>query len=144
MDKQDLYELAVDTLSRRDYSRDRLSRALKKHTQDHALVDEVISKLAAQNYLNDDRIIEQEINKLISKRYGLTRVKQELRKKGFVGAQADTALSNLDTDWFALAAELYEKKFGETPPEDPKDKAKRIRYLQYRGHSMKDIMEIMA
>ncbi|WP_425439651.1 hypothetical protein [Photobacterium proteolyticum] len=47
-------------------------------------------------------------------------------------------------DWFELEEELRSKKFGDEMPEDTKEKAKQARYLQYRGHSMTLIMELLS
>ncbi len=38
-----------------------------------------------------------------------------------------------DQDWSALALEVRRKKFGEIEPVDLKDKARQMRFLQYRG-----------
>ncbi|MEM8685156.1 MAG: RecX family transcriptional regulator [Pseudomonadota bacterium] len=42
-------------------------------------------------------------------------------------------LSEFDGDWYALAVDVRMKKFGPGPASDFKDKARQMRFLQYRG-----------
>lgn len=101
-------------------------------------------RLISHHYLDDSRLIEKEIKKQLAKRHGPSRIKQELRQKGLELLAIEQALEDLDVDWFELAEELRIKKFGDELPTDPKEKAKQIRYLQYRGHAMGIIIELLS
>lgn len=47
---------------------------------------------------------------------------------------ADTAASDAaNVDWLTLAVEIRVKKFGASVPTTPKEKARQLRFLQYRG-----------
>jgi SOS response regulatory protein OraA/RecX len=50
---------------------------------------------------------------------------------------------SLDIDWRAMARELKNKKFGNSKAVDAKSKARQIRYLQYKGHAISDIMSVL-
>ena len=45
----------------------------------------------------------------------------------------DDVLGHIDEDWRALATEVRVKKFGRSRPAEFKDKARQMRFLQYRG-----------
>ncbi|WP_241520014.1 regulatory protein RecX [Vibrio vulnificus] len=74
----------------------------------------------------------------------LCHYKQELRQKGLDTLLIEQAIEDLDVDWFEICQQAKEKKFSDSLPVDAKEKAKMIRYLQYRGHSMAVIMEILT
>ena len=143
MDFDKLYDIAIGALARRDYSAKQLTLFLKSHCNDDDKVSQIISRLSDHNYLNDGRLLEREINKYLAKQYGQSRIQQELRRKGFNDTDIGLALEGLETDWLAMAQDLKNKKFGTAKPADPKDKAKQIRYLQYKGHAMSDIMALI-
>nr|WP_305845495.1 regulatory protein RecX [Photobacterium leiognathi] len=56
----------------------------------------------------------------------------------------DQALEDTDVDWFELCLKAKEKKFGDSLAADHPEKAKMVRYLQYRGHSMSAILECIS
>ena len=144
MNEQDLYDQAITLLAKRDYASGEIKRCLKRYSSDEDSINSVMDRLISHHYLDDSRLIEKEIKKQLAKRHGPTRIKQELRQKGLELLAIEQALEDLDVDWFELAEELRIKKFGDELPTDPKEKAKQIRYLQYRGHIMGIIMELLS
>jgi regulatory protein len=144
MNEQDLYDQAVTLLAKRDYASGEIKRCLKRYSSDEDSINSVMDRLISHHYLDDSRLIEKEIKKQLAKRHGPSRIKQELRQKGLELLAIEQALEDLDVDWFELAEELRIKKFGDELPIDPKEKAKQIRYLQYRGHTMGIIMELLS
>lgn len=144
MNEQDLYDQAVTLLAKRDYASGEIKRCLKRYSSDEDSINSVMDRLISHHYLDDSRLIEKEIKKQLAKRHGPSRIKQDLRQKGLELLAIEQALEDLDVDWFELAEELRIKKFGDELPTDPKEKAKQIRYLQYRGHTMGIIMELLS
>ena len=142
--EQELYDQAVALLAKRDYASGEIRRLLKQHCSDADIVEEAMDRLLSHHYLDDSRLVEKEIRKNLAKHHGISRIKQELRQKSLDPLAIEQALEELDVDWFELASELKTKKFGDDIPEDPKEKAKQIRYLQYRGHTMSVIMELLT
>ena len=135
-----LYDLAVDLLAKRDYSSGDLRRYLsQKGGKDD--VEIVMNTLLSHHRLDDYSLAEKEINKQINKLHGISRIKQELRQKGLDPLVIEQAIENTDVDWVDLCLQAKEKKFGDKLPKNQSDKAKMIRYLQYRGHTMSAIME---
>ncbi|MGD6739386.1 regulatory protein RecX (plasmid) [Photobacterium leiognathi subsp. mandapamensis] len=143
MSQDQLYDLAVGLLAKRDYSSGDIRRHLSKHGE-NTLVEQVMDKLLSHHYLDDARLAEREISKQISKLHGLSRIKQELRQKGLDSLIIEQALEDIDVDWFELCLKAKEKKFGDRLAADHAEKAKMVRYLQYRGHSMSAILECIS
>ena len=121
---------------------------LKKKLLHEALpeeeIDTVIQLLMEHRYLNDQRLIDSLIKKNLSKLHGLTRIKQELKKKELDPFLIEESIQKLDIDWLEICSQSKINKFGEILPKEQKEKARIIRYLQYRGHAMSDIFEIIS
>jgi regulatory protein len=60
-------------------------------------------------------------------------LKAELRERGLSDEQIEQGLQELVIDWCEVASQVLEKKFGPEPPADVKEKARRLRFMQYRG-----------
>ena len=58
-----------------------------------------------------------------------------MREKGLGESAIANAFEEAELDWFALAEQVFRKKFGEPGPVDMKEKARRARFMQYRGFS---------
>jgi regulatory protein len=60
--------------------------------------------------------------------------------KGIDRALLDNTLEEFEVDWFELAKDAYLKKFSNSGKElDQKERAKRVRYLMYRGFNYEQI-----
>src|SRR5690606_42119857 len=52
----------------------------------------------------------------------------------------DTYLDAADPDWFELASAEKQKRFGAAAPANMKEKARQVRFLQYRGFTQAQIL----
>ena len=132
----DIRMAAMDLLARREHSRRELKQKLKKRFKDDKLIDEQLDRLAEERLQSDRRFAESFLRQRINRGQGPMRIRQEMRQKGISDSEIDAALEEEQPDWYALAEEVYRRKFGELPPEDIKAKAKRSRFMQYRGFSL--------
>ena len=71
---------------------------------------------------------------------GPQRIQRELLERGVAGSAADAALRALQEEegvnWSRIARAALEKKFGDGElPETYAERARRLRFLQYRGFS---------
>lgn len=144
MNTQELYDHAVSLLAKRDYASGELTRTLVKMTENSECVDKALQRLIESGYLDDARLITHLIDKHVRKKHGPTRIKQEVRQKGFSQELVEQALEKVEVDWYAMARELKVSKFGEEPASDAKEKNKQVRYLQYKGYSMDMIFEALG
>ncbi len=137
-----LRHAAMNLLAQREFSRKELIRRLGHLSENSDLIDEVLNRLESDRLLSDDRFVEGFIRSHIQKGHGPMRISQDLRQKGVDSEVISLALEEAEADWFDLAETARIKKFGEAPPSEPKDKARQIRFLQYRGFPVGVIMEL--
>jgi len=133
------FDQALSLLSHREHGVQELARKLKSKDHDDAEIAIAIERLIEMNYLNDQRFSEIFVRGRISKPLGANRILQELIQRGIDSNLAKQTLEDADADWFELAKELKERRFGEEVSTDFKEKAKQSRYLQYRGFNFDQI-----
>lgn len=139
-----LYEHAVTLLARKDYCNGEMRRVLHSMTDDDMAVEVVLQRLREYGYLDDRRIAENMLSRFLRKQYGPVRIRLELRQRGIAREICENVISGCDTDWFQMAAESRSKKFGDSLPSEPKEKARQMRFLQSRGFTMDMITEAMT
>lgn len=130
---------AMDLLARREHSRSELQQKLGRRFDDRETIAEVLDGLARDKLQSDSRYAESFARQRVSRGHGPLRLRQEMRQKGIPDDEASAALEALEVDWEQLALEVCRKKFGPGAPADFKDKARRQRFLQYRGFSADQI-----
>lgn len=133
---QDIRHAAMDLLARREHSRMELKQKLRKRFDDQQLIDEQLDQLSEENLQSDSRYAASFLRQRLSRGHGPMRIRQEMRQKGISDSEIESAMTEEQPDWFVLAEETYQRKFGERPPEDIKEKAKRSRFMQYRGFAL--------
>ena len=131
---------AMNSLARREHSRGELARKLEQKFPGHReLVPEVLDRLEAQGLQSDTRYVEAFCRARVGRGQGRARISNELRLKGVAEAAVDRALAELDVDWFELAREVARRRFGESRAREPKEIARRMRFLRYRGFDQEQI-----
>jgi regulatory protein len=124
---------AMNLLARREHSIWELQSKLRRRFPDDEIIREQLARLADERLQSDERFAESYIQHRSDKGYGPVRLREELRQRGVAEADIGTAMESLDIDWRALATNVIRKKFGDHLPVDLKEKAKQLRFLQYRG-----------
>ena len=123
--------LAFAMLGRREHSEQELKQKLMELEADPVEVAAIVDEFKSQQYQSDQRMADMIVRANVRKGRGPARVKQTLRERHVA---PELAQDNLDeTDWLALACALREKKFGAELPTEAKEKARQLRFLQYRG-----------
>ena len=128
-------------LARREYSRVELHARLLPHIQENDNVEAVLDDLAKRNWLSDERAAEQLVNHRRS-RFGTQRIAHELRQKGIAENLIEDALPQLEKTELEAAREVWQKKFG-AGPQDAKEKARQVRFLQSRGFALDVIFKVL-
>lgn len=126
---------AMDLLARREHSRAELFRKLRSKDFTDDEIEMAVDQLALEGLQSDERFCESYINSRKLSGYGPTRIDQELQERGVDAAIVQCHLDFRDEFWLDLASNVREKKFGGESPADFNDKAKQMRFLQYRGFS---------
>ena len=131
----DIRVRAMNLLARREHSQRELREKLAARFSAPELIDEVLATLAEENLQSDQRFAESFVRQRVSQGYGPMRLRQESRQRGLSQSDLEVALVSVAPNWFDLAEACYRKKFGEVSAEDLQDKARRVRFMTYRGFS---------
>lgn len=130
---------AMDLLTGREYSRAELAKKLDKRFEGHESIVSVLDRLQREGLQSDERFTEAFLRSRLYRGHGLARIKMDIRQKGIQDDMLEAAVEQSDIDWFALAREVAQRKFGSSPATEQKDRAKRMRFLQYRGFNFEQI-----
>src|SRR5690606_15742604 len=146
--------LAFYYLSRREYGKAELKQKLLDKEQDPDKIDALLDEFAEKGYQSDYRTTLMLIRENIRKGRGRARIKQEFYHKKiampgnidelidmanaeseefseFIDEDTDNLVEGVD--WLKLAVTARTKKYGDDIPTEQKDKARQLRFLQYRG-----------
>jgi regulatory protein len=130
---------AMGILAGREYLQSQLAEKLAKKFDNSSYIPEVLERLVEDNLQSDHRFIEAFIRSRISRGQGETRIRLELKQRGANIALVSQLLAEAEVDWYELALQTATHKFGQSQPVDAKEKAKRMRFLQYRGYNFDQI-----
>jgi len=131
---------AMDYLARREHTAGELVDKLTRAGFDSDLARESVQQLTDEGLQSDARFAEAFIASRFRQGKGPLRIRADLSGKQVPERLFDAALTEFDGDWRALACEVREKKFGRERPSDFKEKARQMRFLQYRGFDSEQIV----
>lgn len=131
----DIRMAAMNLLARREHSLGELRQKLQRRFDDAAMLETELQKLVEENLQSDERFAESFARQRAARGYGPARVRQGMREKNLSDMAIARAFESAGLDWWALAESAFRKKFGEPGRVDLKEKARRIRFMQYRGFS---------
>lgn len=140
--KSSLKARAISLLSRREHSRTELRRKLLPHCEDPAQLETLLDDLERGNWLSHERFAESLIHRR-APRHGWRRVMQELRQHDLPEETLTEAAEALQSTEMERAREVWHKRFG-TPPEEPKEYARQLRYMAARGFTADTVRRVLA
>lgn len=105
------------------------------------VIDEVLKRLVAERLLSDERFAAAYTTSRINKGFGPLRIQSELRERGIDDALTSQVLSQQDVCWNAHAETVRRKRFSRQIPDEYSERAKQMRFLQYRGFSSEQIRQ---
>jgi len=132
-DRQAARVKGMDCLARREYGRAELTAKLIGSGFDPDTAREAVERLAAEGLQDDARFAESLVQSRIRQGKGPVRIRLELEQRGIDAAVVEQALADCGEDWRALARRVRARRFGADPPADFPQKARQMRFLQYRG-----------
>jgi len=140
---------ALQCLARREYSRAELRAKLLPHvTADDDFeppspekLDALLDDLTARGWLSDVRAATQLVHARRG-RFGTQRITHEMRQKGIAEELISDALPELKESELEAAREVWQRKFG-VAPQDAKEKARQMRFMQSRGFGFDVIFKVL-
>ena len=136
--------VAVRLLSRREHSAFEIRDKLHKRDFDEAEIEQTIIELQQGGWLSDERFAEAYIRMRQMKGFGPIRIAMELNERGVKESIVDDYLQADDEAWQQGLERQYLKKYKNRLIADYNDKAKRIRFLQYRGFPLDAIYQVVS
>ncbi len=137
------YAVSVGLLARREHSAKELASKLRIRGFGAEVIETVLQRLAMERLQSDERFAEVYLRQRSGKGYGPQRIAAELGERGIddglISACFRQAEAEGEIDWFERAEAVYARKFGSGPIEDMKERAKRLRFMQYRGFTHEQI-----
>lgn len=124
---------AMDFLARREYGQAELVKKLADKGYVRNLVEQAIQQLTDEGLQSDDRFAEAFVQSRINQGKGPVRIRVDLSQRGIADAVIEMAIEAAAADWHGLARAVRQRKFGTDDPKDFKEKARQMRFLQYRG-----------
>jgi regulatory protein len=131
----DIRFAAMNLLSRREHSSLELRQKLLRRFDDVEAIDEQVTRLTEEGLQCDLRYAESFLRQRVSRGQGPLRIRQDMRQRGVADSLIAAAFKAESPDWDRVVSDVIAKKFGSTAAEELKDKARRVRFLQYRGFS---------
>jgi regulatory protein len=131
---QDARLASVALLAKRDLAAGELRERLRAQGFDEDAVAAAVAELTAEGVLNEERYAHNYVAYHAGRGQGPLRIAAALRQGGVDAAVIVAALAS-GPDWRALARQVCRAKFGAQPAASWAQKARRARFLQYRGFS---------
>ena len=130
---KEIRKKAMDFLARREYGLEELTKKLADKGYKRTVVEDELARLGDEGLQSDTRFAEAFVQSRINQGKGPVRIRADLAQRGIRDGVVDGALEASACDWFELAAGERRKKFGSAAPADFTEKARQMRFLQYRG-----------
>lgn len=134
-------EHAVSLLARREHSASELRNKLQQSDHNATDIEKTLHWLQTNDLQSDQRFTQSYLRHRSQRGCGALRISQELKQRGVNDTLIVEAFKAAEIDWFALAVAVRCKRFGEQVPADFKERAKQLRFLQYRGFTHEQITE---
>ncbi len=130
----------MDMLARREHSVKELRLKLaRRFSSEVELIAAEVEKLMEEGLQSDQRMAENLVRSRVDKGQGPVKIKAELRMKGLSDVVIEDTLVQTDVDWENLVGKVSFKRFGDSPPADQRERARRVRFLQQRGFLFEQI-----
>ena len=123
----------MDFLARREYGQAELIKKLADKGYKRTVVEDEVERLADEGLQSDTRFAETFVQSRINQGKGPVRIRADLTRRGVREGIVEGALEESGCNWHDLAGQERIKKFGAEAPADFKEKARQMRFLQYRG-----------
>jgi regulatory protein len=134
-----IHQTILNLLSFRDHSAQEIRQKLRTKSFGREDIEPVITRLTEAGLLNDKRFAENYLRSRQIKGYGPLRIIQELEIRGITHEIIAELIEITDNAWLIAAEQVWKKHFKNKQPVNFKERAKQMRFLQYRGFTLEQI-----
>ncbi len=133
------YEFAIKLLSMREYAQSDLKNRLVQKGYSDSVAQAILQTLSAQNLQSDVRFVESYVRMRKRRGYSIRRIRLELEQRGIDQHLMLPLLEKAQEGWQQHILEVWQKKFKCQKPALLAEKARQMRFLQYRGFTIEQI-----
>lgn len=137
--RESLLGRALAMLARREHSAGEINQKLRDIGGDVVLIDDIITDLQSRKLQSDSRFAESFVRSRAERGYGPRAIEMGLRERGIDRESASLALESSGYDWCEQAIDVRLRRFGADLPREPRERARQMRFLQYRGFAGHEI-----
>lgn len=138
----EIYNKALDLLSRREHSRKELYLKLVKRFESKEDINSALDKLEENNLLSDSRFAEEYVQARRRKGFGPIKITVELEKRGVEELLISNQINRFD-DWDSLAELSFKKRFPDGASKDFKQLQKQKNFLTNKGFTFHQIESVL-
>ena len=142
MASAEIYNKALDLLSRREHSRKELYLKLISRFESKEDINLILNKLEKNKLLSDSRFTEEYVQARRRKGFGPIKISAELEKRG-ISDSLISAQINIYEDWDDLAQSTFQKRFPEGISKDFKKLQKQKNFLSNKGFTFYQIESVL-
>jgi regulatory protein len=143
-DESRIRSVALALQSYREHGAKELEAKLARKGYDAPTSAQVVDDLRESGLVSDRRFAEAFVRSHAARGHGPIRIRYELRELGVSADLIESALSQGECDWSELAGSVRQRKFSSGIPPSFAERAKQMRFLQYRGFSTDQIRAAFA
>lgn len=130
-----IYQAVTRYLAQREHGFKELIHKLVQKGFTEAQVEKVVQDFTNRGWQSDERHANLLIKRRIDKGYGQRFIAGECQSKGLDSHLVNRVLEGLNTDWYNIAYQCAQRKFGGQRPSDQKALRKQYQFLTQRGFS---------
>ena len=138
-----VYNASLDIISRREHSEQEITKKLLKKFDTPEVIDRVITKLVANNLINDVRYAQMYVLVRKRKGFGPKKIQFELISRGINDSTSSLVIKE-EGSWKEAAQKAFNKKFKNGTSKDFKERNKQKSFLQNRGFSFEEIESVFG
>ena len=138
-----VYNASLDIISRREHSEQEITKKLLKKFDTPEVIDRVITKLVANNLINDVRYAQMYVLVRKRKGFGPKKIQFELMARGINDSISSIAIIE-EGSWKEAAQKAFNKKFKKGASNEFKERNKQKSFLQNRGFSFEEIESVFG
>ena len=138
----EIYNKALDLLSRREHSRKELYLKLSKRFESKEDINLTLDKLEGNNLLSDSRFTEEYVQARRRRGFGPIKISMELEKRGINDSLISKEIDKFE-DWENLAELTFKKRYPDGASKDFKDLQKQKFFLTNKGFTFDQIESVL-
>jgi len=142
MASAEIYNKALDLLSRREHSRKELFLKLINRFESQEEINLTLDKLEGKNLLSDSRFTEEYVQARRKKGFGPIKISAELEKRGVYEMLISKEIDKFD-DWEKIAELSFKKKFPDGVSKDFRKLQKQKNFLSNKGFTFYQIESVL-